>query len=497
MKSIKTLFIVLASVTILGAQTPTTFVARNVGFEATRSLRELSDGNYIMSGGNTITCISPWGNMEWSVTLQLTDYVEMVEVLEVQSGLLCIAQVNSSLMNYGIIFEMNSAHVVIWQKMYEVGTGNTQFHCASMTSDSFILIGGVAGAPFVMKANRAGNLCWILNSSADVYDIKFVEECDDGNYMLGTFSASIIKMDTAGNVLWQHAYLSTSTYAGYYSGMAETSSGYVFAGSFYDMTPPGHVLRIIKTDSAGNMTAQFTEPTYIYGFTEIVDASSTSDNGIILALWYHYSNTMQPANNYSTGFLVKVDSVGTIGWARRYTNISSVNAACETSDNGFLAGIQEKFGDSTFSYLHKTDPDGNDNCSSIPKQYSPGGEIVVDTSWQHTFTSGFVTVSPAQMNVLPAAPGFEFVCYTGLNENKFRPEFSVNPNPAHETFTVAAGNETGDVSVAVTNLVGEVIFRKTVVLPLVLQPDGAWASGCYFVTVTSGSGTSTQKLIIE
>lgn len=500
MRSLPFLIVFLLGTNALHAQAPTTFSGRGVGFDATSCVIELSNGNYVVGGANTITCISPWGNLEWSVLLQQTDFVLVEEIMELQTGLICVANVESAQgSDYGIVFELDSTHAVVWQKKYQSGNADTYLNCATLTSDSFIVIGAVTGSlqTFVMKLDLNGNVTWSRDISSGT-SIYFVDECTDGNYVLGTYASSVVKIDTAGVVLWQNEYATTSVGATLYMGMAETSSGYIFVGNFYTSAPFSHVLRVIKTDIAGNLTGQYSELPTTWGFNGVCDVAQTDDNGLVVAMWFQYDNNMQPSGYYTRSYMVKIDSTGSIAWSKEFNGAFSANAVTETNDGGFLIATQENFGDTLYSYLHKTDQGGNDNCTTIQKNFSAGSDSVAQYTASHQLSPGAITVSTSQVSVAPNSPGFEFVCYTDIIEVQRKQEFSVSPNPTSETFTLEAEDDVSGATVTVTSLIGDVMFHQTqVALPLTIQTGGAWASGCYFITVTSSSGTSTQKIIVE
>ena len=81
-----------------------------------------------------------------------------------------------------------------------------------------------------------------------------------------------------------------------------------------------------------------------------------------------------------------------------------------------------------------------------------------------------------------------------------RPAFSLTPNPAHATVTVALASPCGtDCSLSLRDASGHEVLTMTLTagstsatLPLRHLPAGS-----YFVTLSTQQGSSTQKLILQ
>jgi hypothetical protein len=76
--------------------------------------------------------------------------------------------------------------------------------------------------------------------------------------------------------------------------------------------------------------------------------------------------------------------------------------------------------------------------------------------------------------------------------------FVMYPNPASDNVALHITNSTGKVTVAVTDVLGKVVLISNESADAVIQTNtSALNAGMYFVTVTSGEATSTQKLVIK
>ena len=79
--------------------------------------------------------------------------------------------------------------------------------------------------------------------------------------------------------------------------------------------------------------------------------------------------------------------------------------------------------------------------------------------------------------------------------------FSVFPNPSENSFTVSANTPlTADAKVTVVNMVGEVLFTKTVSAGTILNQEvvlGEKATGMYFLNVEGENIRFTRKLMLS
>lgn len=76
--------------------------------------------------------------------------------------------------------------------------------------------------------------------------------------------------------------------------------------------------------------------------------------------------------------------------------------------------------------------------------------------------------------------------------------FVMYPNPASDNVTLHMANTSGKASVVITDVLGKIVLSANQSAESVIQINtSALNSGMYFVTVTSGEATSTQKLVIK
>lgn len=74
----------------------------------------------------------------------------------------------------------------------------------------------------------------------------------------------------------------------------------------------------------------------------------------------------------------------------------------------------------------------------------------------------------------------------------------IYPNPNDGTFTVELSNFEGASSIAITNMMGILIYHSTITGDNVLKPElSGLPNGIYFVTVRNGETVKTNKMIIQ
>lgn len=106
----------------------------------------------------------------------------------------------------------------------------------------------------------------------------------------------------------------------------------------------------------------------------------------------------------------------------------------------------------------------------------------VNARWSHTI----------RVNKLGAS-----TCYVGISEPNAETQFAVYPNPASYVITIALKNETNAiVSYQLYNMIGE-LLKEEKITALKTKIQLSYTPGIYFIKVNSGTGTTTQKIIIQ
>ncbi|MEW5922830.1 MAG: T9SS type A sorting domain-containing protein [Candidatus Zixiibacteriota bacterium] len=175
------------------------------------------------------------------------------------------------------------------------------------------------------------------------------------SYGAGLYDVYLIKLGSAGNVIWSKTYGGAETDQGYSIDNTD-DGGFILAGSTRSFGSGARDVYLIRTDDAGNIL-------WSKSFGGVLDDQArsvrvTSDNGFIIC-----GTTDSYGQGYSDLYLIKTDSLGDTIWTRAYGGAGgeSGSAVRETMDGGFIAiGSTGSFGEGYSSvYVVRVDADGD------------------------------------------------------------------------------------------------------------------------------------------
>jgi len=270
------------------------------------------------------------------------------------------------------VMKTDAAGNTIWSKTYgDTGIDGSNFVSVEVASDSTYIVAtgtesfGAQGKDgFIFKIDAIGTVIWekrVAGASTDIF--MDVTPTSNGGYTAvgsvitygaGSNDIHMIHYDNNGNTQWTKTF--GGTFADHCSGIEQTAdTGYILACNSISFGAGGRSAYLIKTDSNGVMQWDF-----IYdgtGQDMFSDAKPTSDGGYI-AVGYTFS-----FSGSRDVFLVKVDSAGSMEWAKTYggTSEDRGNYIEITNDGGYIiGGFTESFGAGGRDIiLIKTDASGN------------------------------------------------------------------------------------------------------------------------------------------
>ena len=282
------------------------FAGSNYGEEEGYSIRQTSDGGYII-GGLAYVC---------------DGYTE----------------------NF-VLIKTDAAGNVQWNKSYgDFGSGYN--YDVLPTNDGGYMLAGTAyrNGILCIKTNKNGETLWCKEYDYSGGEGALIVNTTDGGYAIAGSSYSgyygigdmmLIKTNSNGNVLWSKTY----GYGRPLSLKQTTDGGFIIAGG-----------PVIKTDASGNLSWSKT-----YEGTGAKDIEQTTDKGFIISCI---------TGNYAG--LIKTDANGEVIWSRKYGGgqeyVSSVH---QVKDGGYvIAGQTSAFGTGKIDlYLVKTDSNGISGCN--------------------------------------------------------------------------------------------------------------------------------------
>ncbi len=353
---------------------------------------------------------------------------------------------------------------------------------------------------FIQKLDADGNFIWAKRTGGIDWDNGFSITIDasgnvltTGNFQytvdfdpgagttnltaVGSWDIFIQKLDTNGNFLWAKqmggpseelsASIATDTNGnvystGYFQGTVDFDPG---SGTSFLSSSGGLDTFIQKLDANGNFlwVKQFGSTGFDEGKSISVDA-----NGNVYSTGYFFHTVdFNPgagvANLTSEGgadiFILKLDTNGDFVWAKR------------------IGGSEDDTGNCIFiaadGYIFTT----GDFRKTV--DFDPGTE-----------TSNLTSAGLTDIFILKLSETI-----LGITENTFPAKFVIFPNPTNGKFTIDLGEEYQNVTVEITNILGQIISSEKYVSAKIIEKEITSSAGIYFVKVSSEGASKTLKLI--
>ena len=226
---------------------------------------------------------------------------------------------------------------------------------------------------YLIKTDSLGNIMW--TKYFDMIWGNSIEKTFDGGYILlgnstDNYRISVIKIDSAGNINWSRKFNFGTLYSEG-NNIVQTSDGnYVIAGA-YEISSGNENIFILKLNSNGeNLWAK----TYGDGGFDVVhDMKKTNEGGFIIVgesqVGYHGEYKLD---------VIKLNSVGTLVWKKKYDEGTSAYSVCSTFDNGYIIlGVH---------LLMKIDSVGNVKWSKTTNILQ--GRCIIETNDKGFFATG-------------------------------------------------------------------------------------------------------------
>jgi hypothetical protein len=388
-----------------------------------------------------------------------------------------------------------------------------------------------------------------------------MQATNDGNFIVcGSTSTTatinpdawLFKMDKNAVVLWSQTQATTGIDVGY-DVQQTADNGYIIAG-FTDVAgATNHDSFLWKTDANGKFV--FFNKSYGGPATdEAHSVKQTSDGGFIFI-----GETLNTPAGDRDFYLVKTTADGTFAWSKNYGGADYERGQYVelTSDGYILTGDTKSYGAGDYDiYIIKIDATGtvqwtktfggtDKDISKMIRKTTDGGYIVAgisrsfnrvnpdfwilklkangDTLWtrlyggplhehcyyaNQTTDGGYVAVGHT---VNAYTPDYDVDVYfvkmnsegrvvTGLSEIENRTEFRVFPNPGVGIFNVEMKENGQAGTITVTDLTGRTLYSQHLVAGHSTTQNidlSLLSKGIYLINVSSGSNTTTRKILLQ
>jgi hypothetical protein len=380
------LILALSLLTVL----TTPFTCGGISFERTyggaefdygRSVRQTSDGGYIVAG-ETHSFGVGWGDVYllkvdslgdtlWSATFGGALYECGRSILETPDRGFIIAGETQSFGAGGndvYLVKTDSLGNVMWTGTYGGGDYECGYSVKRTPDDDYVVAGetesyGAGGRDmYLVRTDFLGSLIMDTAYGGGSSERGFdVELTSDGGYVLAGHSSSfgagaddiyLVKTDDSGSVAWTQTYGTSAAEWGR-SVEERSNGGYFTAGE--TRSSGAFDLYLVIADSSGSMLWDAT-----YGgvsHDRCMSGTQTTDGGFVMV---GYTQSFG-AGDWDV-YVVRTDSVGDTLWTRTFGGSGEDRGAFvqQTHDSGFIvAGYTESFGAGGYDvYLIKMGPDG-------------------------------------------------------------------------------------------------------------------------------------------
>jgi hypothetical protein len=389
------------------------------------------------------------------------------------------------------------------------GSASDQGAALVATSDGGAIAVGLAGSNdgdvighhggsdgWVVKVDAAGQYQWQRTmGGSGMDDLSDVVSCPDGGYLVtGTTNSDdgdvsgghgqedmwLVKLDAAGDLLWQRTYGGTSVdkalavaacsdgsfvIAGHTSSTDGDAVGNIYGGAYW----------VVKVDDVGDLIWQHAYGGAGYDYGTCITA--TFDGGYLVG-GSSTSLAGQVSNNHGSAdaWVVKLDSVGSLQWQRSLggSEYDRANSVIQVSDSSYVVGSIVNSSDGDVTGLHgETDIwlAHLDLLGTLQWQKTLGGtatEMIHDLIVEPDGAIVLVGQSTSDDGDLPSNLGGSDIWVvkldplsTGLSPSAIKQGMTVFPVPAEEVIWITGVNmDGGAYNLMITDPQGRTVLRR-------------------------------------
>jgi hypothetical protein len=407
---------------------------------------------------------------------------------------------------YGVVIaRANSDGDTVWVRhMLDMDAGGG-FACR-LTDRGYAVLAESAGSILARKFSATGDPTWTYRSTWGGPISGIVATADGGCLAYGRiplmeYDMGAIKLAADGREEWTRWYDEPRMFDSWARGACEAASGgFILCGVASDYTSVN--LRLIRINPAGD-----TSWTRLYHgpIAPSLDAvAETGDKGVIAAGKAY--DTLAARDGI---YLLRTDSAGAELWTRYLTLPGAATRAAAirpTADGGFIIAGTVDWYDSSRVLLVKL----NSACDTVWTRILGGEGNEVGADVQQADDGGFVVAGTSdngakrillvrtdalgRIAVEEPAPGTPLLA-----------RITISPNPATSASAVLSFTGPLDPStprpliLSLSDVSGRTVRKSSIAnrqSQIVLDLRGMRA-GVYMVTISSGSFSATQKLIVQ
>jgi len=407
--------------------------------------------------------------------------------------------------------QLDSNFNVLWTRSYGGTNHDFIWRTEPTWDDGYIMAGGTQtyGQGFVsaylVKVDYVGDTLWSrAYGGLDMDNFSHAIGTSDSGYLAIGYTQSfgvidqlpyLIKVDGDGNLEWSKIYtINGGGQMSFIKGISENR--YLMMGRVASSSGSG-ALCLTMIDGAGEVvwSKSYSDPTFCGIVPRSVELTAEQD--------YIIAGDICNSGLFSDALLIKIDSNGTVDWARCYKSEGMIrnqfNDITVATDGGYLV-VGEVGGFSGGDiFLVKTDGEGNSCSDSVI--------LVTDENANVSYTVPNTLVDTGcEVSIIILQTGWKdnviVDCVdstTSISSNSSFSQAQVNvyPNPLTERMTFSIEGVYGRVEIVLYNQLGQAILSKADVSPSNIELDISMPSGVYYLEVIEKRRTSFGKVIIQ
>jgi hypothetical protein len=472
---------------------------------------QLSDGGYIMCGrtisfgvggfDNYLIRLNANGDTLWTKTYGNIGYDEAQSIKQTSDGGFIMVGQTATVDWAGDVYlvKTDANGVLVWSTAFGTA-GKFDFgYSVRQTSDGGYIIAGLTNSTgaglrdvLLLKTNSTGVLQWSKTyGGASDDEGKSVEETADGGFIISGFTQSygsgyqmyLIKTNSTGNITWSKTFGGGGMELGY-SVKQTSDGGYVLLG-YSDSYGSGLVdVLLLKLTATGGISWSKTYGGASDDYGSCINI--TSDGGYIIS-----GKTLSYGGGAGDFYLIKTDVNGLHQWSKAYggTALDQAGNVRQTADGGYiLTGYTMSFGAGIReAYLVKTDATGASGCNEFTATTQTTSATVANSTGA-TEGLGLSAVSPvtATRRVTP-------VVTTSCSSSAC----SLTIASFAQTNVSCNGSTNGTASISTAGGVGTLTYNWTPGNPI---GDGTasvtnLSAGSYSCTITDANGCTTSQSV--
>ncbi len=420
-------------------------------------------------------------------------------------GVVCITTVYDTLPFATEVIKFDSVGTLTWIRKFFPIYANYEIH---ESSDCGLVFSYTSLYGFgIIKLDSAGNTLWQFNNSLSsqylTETIEFIET-DDRNFVIAATSSSndilVYKVDSTGTIIWQRLYDGSGI--NICSDLIQTrDSGFVVLIS--SIQAPNSRAILLKLDAVGDTVwcKSFSNTSVGNEFLTKGLMEDTLGN-----LTYSAITLIGPSINKIE--LTRIDPNGTWLWSRMITgSMNDWPNALDITNTGeiILTGSTASYGGGlTNVIISRFDSNGYSGCNEIPLSMYP-----LNIQWNYSTmplipgTDSLVTVQATNPIIRATQFQREINCASvSIHNIDLRASFfQLYPNPTEGIVTIVGQlSEAQDVNIEVFDVFGQMVYQETITSTTSIDSQidlSLYLNGLYIVNVHAGESFIAEKIIVQ